>query len=123
MIVNEVSRELRLVHYFLICRCRDDISNFRVKIRVRKVVPTATSSTLTVRSSENEDDDEYEGSTSSPTGSVNSTPVWLGNVTLGWQEKVFSPTEENYYRGAKEEDFQVRSVSKLITYSILLFLF
>ena len=31
--------------------------------------------------------------------------TWLGNVTFGWQEKLFSPTEEIYYRNAREEDF------------------
>lgn len=79
-------------------RCRDDISNFRVKVRIRKV-QVQSSVSLTSNS-----DDEEEDLRSSPSGS-NSSKSWLGNVTLGWQEKLFSPAEENYYREAKEEDF------------------
>ena len=51
-----------------------------------------------------------EDDPSSPSTSTASSAVWLGNVTLGWQEKLFSLDEENYYRGAKEEDFQVGTV-------------
>ena len=50
---------------------------------------------------ETEDDDLPSSPASSSTSST-----WLGNVTLAWQEKLFSPCEENYYRRAKEEDFQ-----------------
>ena len=52
-------------------------------------------------SEETEDDDLPSSPASSSTSST-----WLGNVTLAWQEKLFSPCEENYYRRAKEEDFQ-----------------
>lgn len=86
-------------------RCRDDISNFRLKVRVRKVqTATSASSALTLTSGNS--DDEEDDEPSSPGSANSSSLTWLGNVTLSWQEKVFSASEENYYRCAKEEDFR-----------------
>ena len=101
-------------------RCRDDIEHFRVKVRVslsiwatcvpsfvkcffiflvqvRKVVAASNFSVTTT-----EEDEEPSSPASS---SVNAQ--WIANVTLGWQEKLYSQEEENYYLKAKEEDFQV----------------
>ena len=51
--------------------------------------------------------EEDEEPSSPASSSVNAQ--WIANVTLGWQEKLFSPQEETFYQKAKEEDFQVRT--------------
>ena len=30
---------------------------------------------------------------------------WIADITLGWQEKCYSPAEEKFYISAKEDDF------------------
>ena len=50
--------------------------------------------------------EEDEEPSSPASSSVNAQ--WIANVTLGWQEKLFSPKEETFYQKAKEEDFQVQ---------------
>ena len=49
--------------------------------------------------------EEDEEPSSPASSSVNAQ--WIANVTLGWQEKLFSAKEETFYQKAKEEDFQV----------------
>ena len=66
-------------------------------VQVRKVVNTSNFSVTTT-----EEDEEPSSPASS---SVNAQ--WIANVTLGWQEKLFSLPEETFYQKAKEEDFQV----------------
>ena len=75
-----------------------------------KRVILASSSTAGT-GTEDDDEDEEEGSIS-PTNSVSTSAMWLGNVTFGWQEKIFSPSEEVFYRKAKEEDFQGNVLKK-----------
>ena len=50
---------------------------------------------------------EEDEEPSSPSSSSAVNAQWIANVTLGWQEKLFSPKEETFYQKAKEEDFQV----------------
>ena len=33
-------------------------------------------------------------------------------MTFGWQEKIFSPSEEQYFQKAKEDDFQGNVLKK-----------
>ena len=70
-----------------------------VYFKVRKVVASSNFSVTTT-----EEDEEPSSPASS---SVNAQ--WIANVTLGWQEKLFSPQEETFYQKAKEEDFQVHT--------------
>ena len=86
-------------------RCRDDISNFKVRVKVKRVILASSSTAGT------EDDDEDEESIS-PTNSVSTSAQWIGSVTFGWQEKIFSPAEEVHYRKAKEEDFHGNVLKK-----------
>ena len=51
---------------------------------------------------------EEDEEPSSPSSSSAVNAQWIANVTLGWQEKLFSPKEETFYQKAKEEDFQVQ---------------
>ena len=69
-------------------------------VQVRKVVNTSNFSVTTT-----EEDEEP----SSPSSSSAVNAQWIANVTLGWQEKLFSPKEETFYQKAKEEDFQVHT--------------
>ena len=91
--------------YCLFFRCRDDISNFKVRVKVKRVILASSSTAGT------EDDDEDEESIS-PTNSVSTSAQWLGSVTFGWQEKIFSPAEEVHYRKAREEDFHGNVLKK-----------
>ena len=70
-----------------------------VYFKVRKVVASSNFSVTTT-----EEDEEP----SSPSSSSAVNAQWIANVTLGWQEKLFSPKEETFYQKAKEEDFQVQ---------------
>ena len=59
-----------------------------------------------------EDDDDEDEESISPTNSVSTSAQWIGSVTFGWQEKIFSPAEEVHYRKAKEEDFHGNVLKK-----------
>ena len=77
------------------------VSLFILKIGVNFVNVVKLCPIFSSTSEETEDEDLPSSPASSSTSST-----WLGNVTLAWQEKLFSPCEENYYHRAKEEDFQ-----------------
>ena len=83
------------------------VSLFILKIGVNFVNVVKLCPIFSSTSEETEDEDLPSSPASSSTSST-----WLGNVTLAWQEKLFSPSEENYYRKAKEEDFQGNVLKK-----------
>ena len=63
--------------------------------------------------------EEDEEPSSPASSSVNAQ--WIANVTLGWQEKLYSAKEETFYQKAKEEDFQVNWTQNVREYLMSLF--
>ena len=106
-------------------RCRDDISNFKFRIKVKRVNPVAGSSlsasSLTLGSG--------TGGVSDSNDSLRSEIDARGNhdkdrkdnihdvdiiedVVIQWQQKKFSKQEIKFYSDAKEEDFHHNVLKK-----------
>lgn len=110
-------------------RCRDNIANLKVRVKVRRVNHSGPKVGLakgqTSRSPRTEhvvhggrkdtsyhdydnDEDEQEGADEENPNS----PPEVEEVVVGWQEKVFSPGEVRMYSEAKEEDFHSNVLKK-----------
>ena len=107
-------------------RCRDDISNFSFRIRVRKVNPVSGSSlsasSITLGSETGAVTGSNDSLRSEREGNVNkdrerkdefqeSSDV-VEDVTIEWQQKKFSKQEIKFYSQAKEEDFHQNVLKK-----------
>ena len=84
----------------LLSRCRDNINNLRLRIRIGPVT-SSLPSMLSLSS---------DSSSSSP----EKTAGPREEVTLAWQEKVFSKEEFRHYSNSKEEDFEAPMKKKLV---------
>ena len=96
-------------------RTRDSISNFRARVRLRKVTAaTSLSSSLSglsslgkVGRSENKDETDSENSsvTDLQQSSGSGSGGFIDEISFGWQEKHFNETEYRFYSGKREADF------------------
>ena len=107
-------------------RCRDDISNFSFRVRVRKVNPVSSSlsaSSLTLERGAGAVSDSND-SLRSEMGSTalvdrdkdrkdeNKDTDLVEDITIQWQQKKFSKQEIKLYSEAKEEDFHQNVLKK-----------
>ena len=106
-------------------RCRDDISNFKFRIKVKRINPVAGSSvsasSLTLGSGGASDsNDSLRGELESIVNvdrdrerkdNTQDADV-IEDVTIQWQQKKFSKQETKYYSEAKEEDFHQNVLKK-----------
>ena len=109
-----------------IYRCRDDILNFKFRIKVKKVNPVAGSSSLSAssltlgsgtagRTDSNDSlrsEPEGEGSTERGNAEKDKDLDMVEDVIIQWQQKKFSKQEIKYYSDAKEEDFHHNVLKK-----------
>ena len=106
-------------------RCRDDISNFKFRIKVKKVNPVAGSSlsasSLTLGSGTGGVSDSNESLRSDTDARRNLDTDRKDNiqdvdiiedVIIQWQQKKFSKQEIKFYSEAKEEDFHQNVLKK-----------
>jgi hypothetical protein len=108
-------------------RCRDDISNFKFRIKVKKVNPVAGSSlsasSLTLGSGAggaSDSNDSLRGELESIVNidrdrdrkdNIQDADI-VEDITIQWQQKNFSKQEIKYYSEAKEEDFHQNVLKK-----------
>ena len=106
-------------------RCRDDISNFKFRIKVKKVNPVSGSSlsasSLSLGSGAGGVSDSNDSLRSDVEGrgqiererkdAIQDADV-IEDVTIQWQQKKFSKQEIKYYSEAKEEDFHQNVLKK-----------
>ena len=108
-------------------RCRDDISNFVFRIKVKKINPVAGSSlsasSLTLGSNTggaSDSNDSLRGESESVGNlerdrerkdDIHDADI-IEDVTIQWQQKKFSKQEIKYYSEAKEEDFHQNVLKK-----------
>eukprot|EP00095_Tigriopus_kingsejongensis_P003494 maker-scaffold875_size86197-snap-gene-0.18 protein:Tk03494 transcript:maker-scaffold875_size86197-snap-gene-0.18-mRNA-1 annotation:"hypothetical protein BRAFLDRAFT_279949" len=86
-------------------RTRDNISNFQIRLKVRKVANSTSSSILNLHGARcNLDETESDSESGASEIGPHLVPI-LNEVTLGWQEKLFSAAERRFYAGKKESDF------------------
>ncbi|CAB4068752.1 MKS1 [Lepeophtheirus salmonis] len=93
-----------------IYRVRDNISNFRFRINVRKIelhLDSSDSSKEGTSSKGNDgyEEDEDEEQEDSPRGGSSDEYFENDSVTLRWQQKIFSKDEIEKYSSAHESDF------------------
>ena len=106
-------------------RCRDDISNFRFRIKVKKVNPVSGSSlsasSLTLGSGAGGVSDSNESLRSDLDSRVNIDKERrddvkdmdiIEDIVIQWQQKKFSKQEIKFYSDAKEEDFHQNVLKK-----------
>ena len=89
-------------------RCRDNINNLRLRVKIRPV-SSALPSVLSLSSS-------TDTAESSPekTEPVNTRFSIKEEVSLSWQQKIFSKSEFRVYANAKEDDFESPMNKKLV---------
>ena len=107
-------------------RCRDDISNFSFRVRVRKVNPVSSSlsaSSLTLERgagavSDSNDSLRSElgsrplGDRDKDSKDEHKDTDLVEDITIQWQQKKFSQQEIKCYSEAKEEDFHQNVLKK-----------
>ena len=94
--------------YFYLCRCRDHISNLRFRVLINPV-SSKLPSVLSLSSSTD------TGTDSSPEKDVKTRGnAFKEDVTLSWQQKVFSKSEFRHYANAKEDDYESPMNKKLV---------
>ena len=89
-------------------RCRDNINNLRLRVKIRPV-SSALPSVLSLSSS-------TDTAESSPekTEPVNTRFSIKEEVSLSWQQKIFSKSEFRVYANVKEDDFESPMNKKLV---------
>ena len=85
-------------------RCRDNINNLRLRVKIRPV-SSALPSVLSLSSSTE---------TAEKTEPVNTRFSIKEEVSLSWQQKIFSKSEFRVYANAKEDDFESPMNKKLV---------
>ena len=87
-------------------RCRDNISNLRLRVKIRPV-SSALPSVLSLSSSTDTAESSPEKEPTRARFSIKE------ETNLSWQQKVFSKTEFRHYANAKEQDFETPMSKKL----------
>ena len=87
----------------LLSRCRDNINNLRFRIKIGPV-SSGIPSVLSVSS----------GSTDSSPEKTTSDPGLREEVSLAWQQKLFSKEQFRHFANSKEEDFESPMKKKLV---------
>ena len=87
-------------------RCRDNIANLRFRVKVSPV-SSKLPSVLSLSSS-------TETESSPERGAGPGAPGIREEVSLAWQQKVFSRDEFRHFANAKEEDFESPMNKKLV---------
>ena len=89
-------------------RCRDSINNLRFRVKISPV-SSKLPSVLSLSSSSSSDAAE-----SSPEREVRSRDQLREEISLTWQQKVFSRTEFRQFANAKEDDYESPMNKKLV---------
>ena len=91
-----------------IYRCRDDIANFKLRVRVRKIDPAGTILSSSAEMSGVEGSRESVQSTTD----LNGETELQHDLVIGWQQKIFSPQEIAFYSNSKDDDFDTNVLKK-----------
>ena len=86
-----------------LCRCRDNINNLRLRIKIGPVT-SGLPSVLSVSSN----------STDSSPEKTTADPSLREEVSLAWQQKLFSREQFRHFANSKEEDFESPMKKKLV---------